>query len=282
MTTDDARGVLFPRRLPTFERRPAPAPLADVVHWFWIPQWNLPDGEVSVQRLLPFPTSNLVVDPHGVALVGPTTGISEQRLTGRGWAVGARLRPAGLAALHDAPATLRDGRVGVDAGDLAERVIAAMGETSDARRTRVEPSEGWAPGGGEQDRRGVDVELAVDTLGTWIADRALPVSEEPLLANRMEDIVARDRDVVRVEQLAERLHISARGVQRLAARYVGIPPLAIIRRYRLQEAAAAIREDPRVGLAEIATRLGYADHAHLTSDFRTVLGLTPTDYRTSV
>ena len=36
-----------------------------------------------------------------------------------------------------------------------------------------------------------------------------------------------------------------------------------------------------VTIAQVAADLGYADHAHLTTDFRTVLGLTPNRYRSS-
>ncbi|MGO2683442.1 MAG: AraC family transcriptional regulator, partial [Microbacterium sp.] len=34
-------------------------------------------------------------------------------------------------------------------------------------------------------------------------------------------------------------------------------------------------------LAAIAAELGYADHAHLTNDFRVVLGITPRSYRSA-
>src|SRR5699024_10483776 len=86
-------------------------------------------------------------------------------------------------------------------------------------------------------------------------------------------------EVVRVSDLAQRLHVSPRTVQRVAARYVGLPPMAIIRRYRLQESAQRLREDPSLTIAAVASDLGYADHAHLTADFRRVLGTTPAAYR---
>jgi len=53
----------------------------------------------------------------------------------------------------------------------------------------------------------------------------------------------------------------------------------MIRRRRLQEAAQRIRETPTSDLATIAAELGYADHAHLSNDFRSVLGVTPRAYR---
>ena len=113
----------------------------------------------------------------------------------------------------------------------------------------------------------------------WAAEHLGPADEGGELANAMEDLVATDPTVVRVDQVAARLGISVRGVQRLAERYVGLPPLAIIRRYRLQEAAKRLREDPSVTIAQVAADLGYTDHAHLSADFRQVLAFTPSSYR---
>ncbi len=70
----DRRGVLYPAKLPSFHRQPADESLRALVRWFWIPRWDLAAGRVSRQELLPFPASNLVVEPGGVSLAGPTTG----------------------------------------------------------------------------------------------------------------------------------------------------------------------------------------------------------------
>ena len=100
-----------------------------------------------------------------------------------------------------------------------------------------------------------------------------------LIANKMEDVVAADRSVLRVDQLARRLDLSIRSLQRLCEKYISLPPLAVIRSYRLQEAAQRLREDPSVTVAQVAAELDYADHAHLTADFRSVLGFSPSQYR---
>lgn len=253
----DSRGILRPARLPTFHRVAAPDDLADRVRWFWIPRWRIAPGRSSRQHVLPFPASNLVVDLDGVALSGPTTGASHRDLTGTGWAVGALLRPAGVAALHPAPHEVRDLEVPFEAPELHAAVVAAMATDDE--------TEGDA--------------LAAATYAAWARTRLAVPDDQALLANRMEDLVASDPEVVRVEQVADHLALSVRAVQRLAHRYVGVPPLAIIRRYRLQEAARRLREDPSLPVARVAAELGYADHAHLTRDFRQVLGMAPQAYR---
>ena len=60
----------------------------------------------------------------------------------------------------------------------------------------------------------------------------------------MEDVVSGDRSVLRVDDLAERLAVSVRTLQRVADRYVGLSPLAIIRRYRLQEERLGCAPNP--------------------------------------
>ena len=51
-----------------------------------------------------------------------------------------------------------------------------------------------------------------------------------------------------------------------------------MRRLR-RSSAQRLRDDPGLDLAALAAELGYADHAHLTGDFRTVLGMAPSGYR---
>jgi AraC-like DNA-binding protein len=251
--TPDARGILFPDRLPRFRREPAPPSLVDRVRWCWLPRWDLPAGAVSRQEVLPFPASNLVVEPDGVRLHGPTTRLSHRDLAGTGWAVGLLLRPAAWASLPGEPSALRDTSVPLHEPDLVHAVSRAM-------------SAG-------------DEDAAVAAATGWASDRLAPPDEGGLLADAFEDLVASDRTVVRVEQAAEQLGLTVRAVQRLAHRYVGLPPLAVIRRYRLQEAAHRLRAEPSVTIASVAADLGYADQAHLSADFRQVLGRPPRVYR---
>ena len=263
---EDGRGVLYPARLPSFHREPVPVELREAVRWFWVPSWDLPAGVVSRQEVLPFPAANLVVEPDGVRLYGPTTGVSVRVLENRGWAVGALLSPAGLSRLHARPGALRDTSVPVDAPCLHRAVVAAMDGDDAAGQAENEDQEAGCS-------------AAVRTLSDWLMTEVLPLESEGLVAHAMVELIASDREVVRVEQVAERMGMSVRSVQRLAARCIGLPPLAVIRRYRLQEAAQRLREEPGLSVARLAADLGYADQAHLAADFRTVLGTSPTGYR---
>jgi AraC-like DNA-binding protein len=252
------RGVLYPARLPTFARFPAPDPVAQLVRWFWIPEWRIQPGRSSRQHLIAFPACNLVVEPDAVGLAGPTTRSSYRDLTGSGWAVGALLRPAAVPHLVADPVALRDTYRKVHLPVLHQLVCRAM----------------TGPGDGQIRHR-----RAVDAFTTWLAGEVPPPEHEALSANAMADVIDSDPTIRTVKDAAARLRISARSLQRLAGRYVGLPPSTMIRRRRLQEAAERLRTEPGTNLAAVAADLGYSDHAHLANEFRSVLGLTLSTYR---
>lgn len=256
--TGERRGVLYPAALPSFGRLLPTEPVANLVRWFWIPEWDIAPGRTARQELIAFPASNLVVEPDLVGLAGPTTRRSFRDLTGRGWAVGALLRPAAVPWLTTDPAALRDDYQRMDLPELYRAVATAMSaDDADVRRTR-----------------------AVAAYSAWLTATVPAVHESGLLANAMAELMDTDPTVLRVGDAAERLGMSVRTMQRLTKKYVGLPPAAMIRRRRLQEAAQRMREDPDIGLASVAADLGYTDQAHLSQDFRDVLGFTPSSYRT--
>lgn len=204
----------------------------------------------------PCPTRPLINGESSITLHGPITSISYRELEGRGWAVGALLRPAAAGALCS-PSLIRNSHRPLEDPDLRTAVADAMADSNTTR-------------GGQR---------AASALADWVAQHTGPPQAMALIANKMEDVVAADRSVLRVDQLARRLDLSIRSPQRLCEKYISLPPLAVIRSYRLQEAAQRLREDPSVTVAQVAAELDYADHAHLTADFRRVLGFSPSQYR---
>jgi AraC-like DNA-binding protein len=260
VTVDPAstRGVLYPARLPTFHREPVVGDVSVFVRWFWIPEWDIEPGRSSRQHVVGFPACNLVVEGDTVGIAGPTTRASHRDLSGTGWAVGALLRPAAVPELVGDPTALRDGYRPVDHPELAEVVQAAMAGGAAPRERRL---------------------AAISAFTAWLRERLGEPTGEGILANRMVELAEADPTLLTVTDLAARLHVSTRTLQRLAATHVGLPPAALIRRRRLQEAAEQLRADPSLDLTALAHELGYADHAHLTNDFRATLGFTPSTYR---
>lgn len=268
----ESRGHLNPSALAPVARLAPPPDLAAALVHVWIPEWDLPPGQVLTQAVLTFPVVNLVVQPGApegdVALHGPHTTVSQRELCGRGWAVGALLRPAAVPALlaavpggAQAPA-LVDGSARLDEPELLAEVAAAMRSDVPARHQH-----------------------ALDVVAGWLRERLAAVGAphaDGLLANALLDVIGGHGDGVplrRVDEVAARLGVSVRTAQRLSLAHTGLTPAALLRRRRLQDAADRLRRDPALDLARLAHETGYADHAHLTRDFRTVLGLTPSDFR---
>ncbi|TWS18510.1 helix-turn-helix transcriptional regulator [Tsukamurella asaccharolytica] len=245
--------MLYPQQLPTFERRAASPSARPLVRWFWISQWTIAPGCTSRQDVLAFPALNLVVEPNLVGLAGATTERSHRDLVGTGWAVGALLRPAATPAVTGNAREILNAYPAVDAPELHASVAAAMG-------------------------RG-DLATACLAVESWLTARVPTVSDEAALANLLVVAIEEDDAIITVEDAAAAIGVSARTAQRLTRRFVGLTPLALIHRRRLQLAAHLLSTEPDTSVAQIATDLGYADQSHLVRDFRKVLGFTPGGYR---
>lgn len=239
------KGDLTPRADVRMVRVAASPELAPVMRQWWQPSWDLPEGEVRAQHVLGYPVANLVAEEGAPLLYGPGTKRGVRELRGRGWALGALLTPAAGRHLASRPF--------VELLDAVERVplTGSLGHPDEARAALS-----------------ARLRAVVDLL-----------DDDDLAANALLETVEGDPTLLRVADLAERLHRSVRSLERLARRNFGITPAAIIRRRRLQDAAAAVRLAPERPLRDIAAEFGFADHAHLTREFSAVLGFTPSEYR---
>jgi AraC-like DNA-binding protein len=238
--------------------RYAPSPeLVDVVRRYWMPVWSLPPGRRTVQRVLQYPVCLIVVAHDYALLVGPTTGLSTQELTGSGWAVGTMFQPAAGTTLAGGPVdALTDRAVPLPDADLERAVRAAIGDDPDDPARR---------------------EAAVAALEAHLTP-LLPVDEEGLLVNAIVEHVEGDPSVQRVDQICERFAIGERTLQRLTKQRIGLSPKWLVQRRRLHEAAERLRSEQTPDLARVATDLGYSDQAHFGRDFKAVTGLTPGEF----
>jgi AraC-like DNA-binding protein len=253
-----SKGHLNPATSAPVARYAPSSDLAALVRHHWVPECALPEGRVVTARVLGYPALNLVVEPSGVLISGPTTAASERVLRGRGWAVGVLLQPAGTPALGYDASALLDSATPVEALRLRDDVAAAMEADAAAR-----------------ERHGA----AVAVVEAWLRERLGPVSEQGLLANRAAEIVESDAGLVRVAELAARLRVTERTLQRAVRRCTGMSPHDLVRRRRLQDAADRLRQGTGADLSRLAAEVGYSDHAHLTREFRASINETPSDFR---
>lgn len=269
--TSTTAGILRPEELAVHadvQRVACAEQLSPWVENHWCLRWELPPGATYVSSTLPHPACNLSVE-HGaprpgvgldrVVVTGVVTRRFDVTLTERGWVLGVKFRPGGLAALCP-----------IDARDLADEVVPAVqllpADVCEAMRSiRV----GSAP---------VEAAAAADeALLDLVPDEPNPAYSTvlTLIADMLED-----RAIVRVAQLEERHGIGRRQVQRLFARYVGVGPKWVLSRYRMHDVVTALDEGYRGSLTELAAQYGWYDQAHFNRDFIGQVGVTPSEYRT--
>jgi AraC-like DNA-binding protein len=166
--------------------------------------------------------------------------------------LGVRLRPGILFALTGIPASKLTGR----------REPLAKWRVADA----AELEGGLAATSSHED--------CFDVLEAFVSARLgdTPVDERILLAVQL---LERCEGRVKITDLAQRCRMSARHLDRIFRRWVGLSPKTFARIMRFQ--ASLARLDPRSSpaLAEMASGLGYFDQAHLSNEFAQLAGLSP-------
>lgn len=273
--TSTGAGILRPEefaRYATLARHSCSPGLELFVEHYWGVTWDLPPGRTHLSSTLAHPAGHLTVEwgggtrrgaaraPGGGASVwvtGVATGRFDVRLDGCGGVLGVKFRPGGLAAMLGAdPAALRDTTV------PADQILAGLSARLDDLVVPLAEQSA-----AELDRR--LLALAADPASSYL---------------QLLDVIAvalADRDLVRVEQLAEAVALGPRTLQRLFARYLGVGPKWVLARYRLHDAVTAIDEGYAGPMTELAARLGWFDQAHFIADFSALVGKTPDAYRRS-
>lgn len=255
------RGVLHPRaRAGKFqvERFHASGALAPYVEHYWTVSWDLTGEPPFEQVTLPHPSVHFFVERGRSELVGVLTGRFTRVLEGRGRGFGAKLRPGCFRPW-----------VGGEVSRFTDRRL----PLAEVFPSLSAPAVEEAVLGGDDARAPADMAAALQRVLEALEPR---LDERALEVAALVDEVARDPTLLRVEALAARAGLSSRALQALFRRYVGVGPKWVLERYRLHEAAdALVAGEP---LADLSARLGYADQAHFTRAFRTVVGETPAAY----
>lgn len=245
------------RPSPPIYRYPPSPPLRELVQRYWIPVWSL--AEPSTQSTLQHPVCLVVVSNTYARFYGVARGRSSVTLAGDGWAVGTLLTPAaGRLLLGRSVAEVTDSWLDLSSvlpPEYAGLVAAIRDAMADA------PHDPGAHA------------AAIALVQSWLAVH-LPVDDQGLLVNRLVTWLRDHPEVTRVSELARESGLSERTLQRLVEQRLGLSPKWLIQRRRLHDAVGTLKSGPP-NLAEVAVELGYADQAHFTRDFTTVVGMTP-------
>lgn len=225
---------------------------------FWIPVWTLPEGVTLTERVLQYPTCLIVVAQDYARFYGVVTGLSTVTLQGSGWAVGVMLQPGaaqGVFGRSDTKA-LVDSHVDLATLPHLAGIIAPV-------------HAAMTPAPSDPSSHRAAIQVLTRTLHSTPAPRP-----DGLLLTQVVDLIESDPQLRTVADLAARVRMGERRLQRLTHRLLGLSPKWLIQRRRLHEAAARLKEGED-DLAGLAADLGYTDQAHFTRDFGRVTGYPP-------
>ena len=230
------------------------AAAGQLIERFWTLQFDVPRPEI--QPVLPHPCANIAFGTADPGVHGPLRDRDDHQISGRGWVLGAKLRPGALVAmgLAEGPA-LVDAVIPIEQifGDEGRRVADAVLNEPDRRRGSV--------------------------LIEGLLERYLPV-DDPVWADLTQVIATMlaNPSLLRVSQVAQASGLSIRTLQRWFGHYLGLSPAWVLARYRLQDAADVLARGDGDDLADLAYRLGYYDQAHFTKAFAAAVGMPPGAY----
>jgi AraC-like DNA-binding protein len=123
-----------------------------------------------------------------------------------------------------------------------------------------------------------DLPEAAGQLDTFFLARLVRDDTRGAFERALGRLVATDGRAP-VNEVAAEVGVSARHLDRLFARQLGIPPKAVGRILRFQGALRSLMRDPGCPLADVALAAGYFDQAHFIRDFRVMTGGVPRGYR---
>lgn len=257
MSTTSEYGVLGVRDVDFAVDRFAAAPdLAEFVERHWLVSWELPPGREASVTLLPHPCVNVVLDGGRLAICG----VGHERFTyafrGSGRVFGVKFRPGGFLPFLREPV-----------GQITNSVLPA--------------AQLWGPDADELAvamNAAPRVEQLIGLVEGFLRARWPPPDPQVQLVGKVVAALLHDREIGRVEEVAQRFDIPPRTLQRLFARYVGVSPKWVLRRYRLHEAAVLLAQEQHRPWAEVAAGLGYFDQSHFIRDFTRAIGMTPVAY----
>jgi len=262
--TDPPRGVLKTfideRRFRHARYHPSPD-LAPYVEHFWAVEWDLRGQPAERTETLPHPSVHMIFERNvGGRIAGVAHGKFSRRLEGLGGVFAMKFTPSGFYPFAKTPIST-----------LTDRVV-TLDEVFGADAARL-----------EQDVLSSDDDAPrITIVEEFLRSRSPQPDENVARISQIVYAVARDRTVLKVEDLVERYELPKRTLQRLFAKYVGVSPKWVIQRYRLHEAAEQLAADADVSQSTLALTLGYSDQAHFVRDFKAVVGTSPASYAKGV
>ncbi|HTE44843.1 MAG TPA: helix-turn-helix domain-containing protein [Gemmatimonadaceae bacterium] len=244
----------------------APA-LAPFVEHYWLSRWDRRGHPPRTAASLLDPCFHLHVQDGRADVMGVVRGTFRVRIEDVGCVVGVKFRPGGFYPFVERSAV-----------EWTDRVVPADDVLDDAHAPNAWARELSDAAADCQGDAAANAALIATHLDAFLGARlpARDAAAEKVAA--LVALIAARADVRRIGDLVAASGRSERTLDRLFARYVGVSPAWVIRRYRLRAAAERLAASPPADVRAVAWELGYADQAHFIRDFRATIGVTPGAY----
>ncbi len=145
------------------------------------------------------------------------------------------------------------------------------------RITRLDGSVGWYVSS-KVAIMGASRPIGVASLSVDLRSAVSEAEEFAGLAAAFELIRTRSTGPLRVDEIAAAAHLSEAQLERRMKRLFGVTAKQVIVRTRV-DTAARLLVTASLNVAEVAAAAGFYDHSQMARTFRTVLGMSPTHYR---
>ncbi|WP_240231575.1 helix-turn-helix domain-containing protein [Devosia lacusdianchii] len=255
----EPRGRLDPagfERHVQFRMEPPPEDLAPFIVHFWVIRWDSALGHYDSSEVMHRPYVDVFLSAQESGIQGTFRGKRTYSAAGSGRIIGMRFRPGAFHAFWRG-----------QMADLQDKVVPL---------TQV---FAWADAPGIARILARDDDAAIAELQALIRTK-LPGPDETIgLINEIIGDVETDEALTSVSAVAAAYGKSERWLQQVFRDYLGIGLKWLLQRKRLLLAAAQIRESDEPDWVGIAYDLGYSSQQHFITDFRTVLGETPVQYK---
>jgi AraC-like DNA-binding protein len=255
----EPRGRLDPggfERHVQFRMEPPPEDLAPFIVHFWVIRWDSAQGHYNSDEVMHRPYVDLFLSAQESGIQGTFRGKRTYSAAGSGRIVGARFRRGAFHAFwHGEMANLQD-------------KVVPLTQVFD-----------WADGPGLARILALDDDGAIARLVELIRTNVPAPDATIALINEIMEAVETHEDLNTVAAVAKAYGRSERWLQQVFRDYLGIGLKWLLQRKRLLAAAEQVRDAVEPDWIGIAYDLGYSSQQHFITDFKTVLGSTPVQYK---
>ncbi|MGJ4753335.1 AraC family transcriptional regulator [Leptospira kmetyi] len=257
--TDKPRGVLKNSNTQVHSEHARYLPserLQSLIEHHWTVRWDLRGKEPYLAQTLPHPSVHIVFEKGRSRIQGIIEGKFSHLLEDEGFVWGIKFKPGAFYPFFQKPI-----RTFTNQSIPIESVFSVD----------VPKLEGSILAAKNDDQR---IEIAESVLFQKLPE----IEENVFWIQEVVQLILEKKEILRAEDVAQKVGVNLRTLQRLFNRYVGVSPKWVIQRYRLHEAAERLENGENVDGSRLALDLGYFDQAHFIKDFKSMIGISPEKY----